>query len=129
MKAAGGDGRAIDGFTEVRKFVLTLTPRETADFQQMWLAGLDDKQLRQDALGISAKGGKRASAESEGGIAGKTNGIAFVRHMLSDLWRTFGARGKWTWTDAERTEGYGNATLSEESELLVTKVKRYAQDK
>ena len=34
-----------------------------------------------------------------------------------------------TWTDADKTKGFGNATLSEESELLVMKVKRYAQNK
>ena len=124
LKAAGGDRRAVDGFAEVNKFVLSLTPNETADFQQMWL--IEDKDIRQDALGLHVQGGKRASAGSDGGIAGKTNGIAFVRHMLSDLWRTFGARAKWTWTDAEKTVGFGNATLSEESVLLVTKVKRYA---
>lgn len=82
---------------------------------------------------------------------GATSSVLTMKHLLSDLWRTFDFQRRWEWDDQGRTKGHGNATrasrwirtvtpscpldalekclpgvrLSTESDNLAVKVRRY----
>ena len=102
------------------KVVGALTPHEVVDFQQMWLS--PDAEARQFVLGEKpTKGGRRRrttpqrKGAKEAGqedplLIGSTSSVLTMKHLLSDLWRTFDYTRKWQWADQERTKGSGNAT-------------------
>eukprot|EP00965_Chrysotila_dentata_P232346 6198919-Pleurochrysis_carterae.AAC.1 len=47
------------------------------------------------------------------------------KSQLSDLWRVVDKKAKWTWSDADHTRGFGNATISDECTLVKQQSRRY----
>ena len=119
-KKGGCDAVESSMWSRCVKVVGTLTPKEVVDFQQMWLS--PDQEARQFVLGEKpTKGGRRRrrtplkkgakDADAEDPLLiGSTNSVLTMKHLLSDLWRTFDFTRKWNWIDQERTKGSGNAT-------------------
>eukprot|EP00965_Chrysotila_dentata_P256596 6212593-Pleurochrysis_carterae.AAC.2 len=48
-----------------------------------------------------------------------------IKSYLSDLWRVLDQLATWTWRDAAKTEGFGNATISRECAAVESQSRRY----
>ena len=106
-EAKTGGRPSVDGSSWSRcvKLVGALTPHEVVDFQQMWLS--PDAEARQFVLGEKpTKGGRRRrttpqrKGAKEAGqedplLIGSTSSVLTMKHLLSDLWRTFDYTRKW----------------------------------
>eukprot|EP00965_Chrysotila_dentata_P201093 6180378-Pleurochrysis_carterae.AAC.2 len=55
----------------------------------------------------------------------KTASLMAIKSHLSDLWRVVHQVARWTWSDAERTCGFGNATQSQECMAVKSQSRRY----
>lgn len=119
VKKGGREAVESSQWSRSVKVVGSLTPKEVVDFQQMWLS--PDVEARQFVLGEKpTKGGRRRRGTPKKGakdadaeeplVLGSTNSVLTMKHLLSDLWRTFDFTRKWNWIDQERTRGSGNAT-------------------
>eukprot|EP00965_Chrysotila_dentata_P251280 6209960-Pleurochrysis_carterae.AAC.1 len=124
-----------DAFDQLYSIVRHFTPKDVAEILVLRRVQSGDHMARR-ALGLdstSSAAGVLPAAPAlcydrsahQKNDKTKTDSLMAIKSYLSDLWRQLDQLATWTWKDAEKTEGFGNATLSRECAAVKHQSRRY----